>query len=70
MKLMKSVYTAIITPEDNMYVVLNPETGVTTQGETVKEALKNLEEAISLYLEETGEEKHLVSKPLITTIEV
>jgi predicted RNase H-like HicB family nuclease len=34
------------------YVALNPETGSTTQGETVDEALANLKEATALYLEE------------------
>jgi len=34
------------------YVAFNPETGTTTQGETVEEALVNLAEATGLYLEE------------------
>jgi len=34
------------------YVAFNPETGTTTQGETVEEALANLREATELYLEE------------------
>ena len=34
------------------YVAFNPETGTTTQGETVEEALTNLTEATGLYLEE------------------
>lgn len=33
------------------YVAFNPETGTTTQGETVEEALHNLREATELYLE-------------------
>ena len=47
---------------------MNPETGTTTQGETIDEALANLQEATELYLEEFP----LVSygKPLLTTIEV
>jgi predicted RNase H-like HicB family nuclease len=31
---------------------LNPETGTTTQGETVEEAVANLKEATALYLAE------------------
>ncbi len=31
---------------------MNPETGTTTQGESVEEALDNLREATALYLEE------------------
>ena len=34
------------------YVAYNPETGTTTQGDTIDEALGNLEEATELYLEE------------------
>lgn len=34
------------------FVALNPETGTTTQGESVEEALENLREATALYLEE------------------
>ncbi len=45
--------TAVLTPaEEGGYVALNPETGTTTQGETVEEALSNLKEATALYLTE------------------
>ena len=45
--------TAVLSPaEDGGYVALNPETGTTTQGETVEEALANLQEATALYLSE------------------
>lgn len=45
--------TAVLTPaEEGGYVALNPETGTTTQGETVEEALSNLREATALYLSE------------------
>ena len=44
--------TAVLTPaEEGGYIALNPETGTTTQGETVEEALANLREATTLYLE-------------------
>lgn len=50
---MKSVaYNAIITEETGGYVALNPEFDVASQGMTVEEALINLQEALSLYLEE------------------
>ena len=38
--------------EEGGYVALNPETGTTTQGETVEEAVANLREATALYLSE------------------
>ncbi len=41
--------TAVITPaEEGGFVALNPETGTTTQGETVEEAVANLKEATTL----------------------
>ncbi len=46
----------------------NPETGTTTQGETVEGALANLREATELYLEESPMESY--GSPLVTTIEV
>ena len=45
--------TAVLTPaEEGGYIALNPETGTTTQGETVEEAVDNLKEATALYLSE------------------
>jgi len=45
--------TAVLIPaEEGGYIALNPETGTTTQGETVEEALANLKEATALYLSE------------------
>ena len=43
--------TAVLTPaEEGGYVAFNPETGTTTQDETVEEAIANLQEATALYL--------------------
>jgi predicted RNase H-like HicB family nuclease len=43
--------TGVLTPaEEGGFVALNPETGTTTQGETVEEAIANLREATALYL--------------------
>ena len=45
--------TAVLTPaEEGGYVALNPETGTASQGETVEEAVANLQEATALYLSE------------------
>jgi predicted RNase H-like HicB family nuclease len=61
--------TAILTPaEEGGYVAFNPETGTTTQGESVNEAIANLKEATELYLEEFPIKSE--AKPLLTTFEV
>jgi predicted RNase H-like HicB family nuclease len=45
--------TAVLTPaEEGGFVAFNPETGTTTQGETIEEAVANLREAVELFLEE------------------
>lgn len=45
--------TAVLTPaEEGGFVALNPETGTTTQGETIEEAVTNLREATTLFLAE------------------
>ncbi len=63
------LFTAVLTPaEEGGYIALNPETGTTTQGETVPEALANLQEATALYLEEFP--THFSAHPLVTTFEV
>lgn len=47
----------IVWKEDNMYVIKEVVTGVTTQGKTIEEALTNIKEAVELYLEEMPEMK-------------
>ncbi len=61
--------TAVLIPaEEGGFVALNPETGTTSQGESIEEALANLQEATELYLKEFP----VVSfgKPFLTTFEV
>lgn len=43
---------AMVWQEDKTYVIKEVVTGVTTQGKTLKQAIKNIREAVSLYLEE------------------
>jgi len=46
------ILTAVLIPApEGGFTALNPETGTTTQGESVEEALANLREATELYLE-------------------
>ena len=45
--------TAVLLPApEGGFSALNPETGSTSQGDTVEEALANLREATELYVEE------------------
>ncbi len=61
--------SAVITEaEEGGFVALNPETGTTTQGETQEEAMENLKEATSLYLQEFP--MKIQTRPVITTFEV
>ena len=61
--------TAVLIPaEEGGFIALNPETGSTTQGESVPEAIANLREATELYLEEFPLQP--TGQPLVTTFEV
>jgi predicted RNase H-like HicB family nuclease len=63
------LFTAVLsTAEEGGYVAMNPETGTTTQGETVDGAITNLKEATSLYLEEFP--GTFSGHPLITTFDL
>ena len=45
--------SAVLTiAEEGGYIAYNPDTGTTTQGESIEDALDNLREATALYLEE------------------
>ena len=56
---------AIIWKEDDMYVIKDAILGITTQGKTIDEAMKNLREAIELYLEEFPEERERLKGYLV-----
>jgi predicted RNase H-like HicB family nuclease len=61
--------TAVLTPaEEGGFVAYNPETGTTSQGESIEEAIANLRIAVELYLEEFPIK--LGGAPLITSFEV
>ncbi|RJP46549.1 MAG: type II toxin-antitoxin system HicB family antitoxin [Desulfobacteraceae bacterium] len=62
------IFTAVVHKEDDLYVALCPEVGTASQGETFEEALKNLQEATELYLEEFPIEQ--TCRPILTTFEV
>ena len=62
--------TAIIYPGESKrwLVAFNPETGTTSQGRTVEQALANLKEATELYLEEKDSPQ--CAPAFLTTFEV
>ena len=61
--------SAVLTPAlEGGFVALNPETGTTTQGETIEEALVNLRDATQLYLEEFPHK--VTGRALLTTFQV
>jgi predicted RNase H-like HicB family nuclease len=61
--------TAVLTPaEEGGFVAYNPETGTTSQGENVEEAIASLREAVELYLEEFP--LRITGASLVTTIDV
>ncbi|MBI4427019.1 MAG: type II toxin-antitoxin system HicB family antitoxin [Candidatus Magasanikbacteria bacterium] len=58
--------------EGKFYVAYCAELGVTSQGETLEEAEKNLREAIELYLEDAPAENlaRYTEHPLIRTLDL
>jgi predicted RNase H-like HicB family nuclease len=65
--------TAIIEKEDNEFVSLCPELDIASQGHTVEEAKRNLEEALTLFFECASSEEikeNLSEEIYITPIEV
>lgn len=63
-----NLFTAIVQKEDDLYVAQCPEVGTASQGETIEEAIKNLQEATELYLEEFPMKQ--IARPFMTTFEV
>jgi len=62
-------FTAVLTPaEEGGFIALNPETGTTTQGDSIEEAIANLKEATSLYLEEFPDVT--CGHPVVTTFTI
>lgn len=58
----------LIPAKEGGFTAVNPETGTASQGETIEEALANLQEATELYLEEFPLEPQ--GRSLVTTMEV
>jgi len=66
---MRLLVNLIYDPEYKGYVADVPELpGCMSQGKSVDAALKNIKEAISLYLETVPKRKLMQIKPALTTI--
>ncbi len=61
--------TIYIQEEDNWYVATDVVSGVASQGKTIDESLKNLQEALSLYYED-NKPSEKEAPIFITTMEV
>ncbi|MDG6220870.1 MAG: type II toxin-antitoxin system HicB family antitoxin [Candidatus Thermoplasmatota archaeon] len=68
MKVSKKL-SAVIHKEGKWYVSLCPELDVASQGRTIEAAVKNLQEAAELYLEDE-DIKLPESSPIVTMFEV
>ena len=60
-------FTAIIKKGEKQFVALCPELDVVSQGYTIEESLKNLKEAVELYIEEMGVPEGVSSEEILVT---
>ncbi len=70
---MKKKFTAIIEREGDGFVSLCPELDVASQGDTIDEAKKNLQEALALFFETASSEEikiRLHEEVYVTQVEV
>jgi len=65
---MNRLFSAVIHQEDDLYVAECPEVGTVSQGATLEDAVRNLQEATELYLEEFPQAE--APRPFLTTFEV
>ena len=60
-------FTAIIKKGEKQFVALCPELDVVSQAYSIEEALKNLKEAVELYIEEMGVPQGAGSEDIFVT---
>lgn len=61
-------YNVIIQKEENWYVAKCIDNNIASQGKTIEEAIKNLKEALELYMQD--EEPVKPKEIFVTTLEV
>ena len=63
--------SAVVWREEGLYVALCPELDVARQGKSVEKALRNLKEALELYLDaEDVKKPSRVEAPIVTLVKV
>ena len=70
---MKRQLTAIIERENDGYVSLCPELDIASQGASIEQARKNLQEALELFFESASEEeikRRMHDEVYVTQVEV
>ncbi|HOD82082.1 MAG: hypothetical protein BWX88_01639 [Planctomycetes bacterium ADurb.Bin126] len=65
---MPRTFIAVLHQEGETFVADCPELGTVSQGPSIEEAVRNLQEATELYLEELPAKQ--THRPLVTTFEV
>ncbi|KYK35175.1 MAG: hypothetical protein AYK19_22500 [Theionarchaea archaeon DG-70-1] len=63
-------YHAVISKEKDWIVAVCPEVDVASEGKTVEEAMKNLKEAVELYLEDENLESLTIKEIQVKTLEI
>jgi predicted RNase H-like HicB family nuclease len=64
-------FSSVVTREGKWYVANCPELEIASQGKTVELALKNLREAIELYLkDEDAKAPEVDYRPMVTVVKV
>jgi predicted RNase H-like HicB family nuclease len=63
-------YHAVLSQEKDWIVAVCPEVDVASEGKTVEEAMKNLKEAVELYLEDEDVESLPIKKVQVKTLEI
>ncbi|MFB3888355.1 MAG: type II toxin-antitoxin system HicB family antitoxin [Candidatus Bathyarchaeia archaeon] len=65
-----ATFSAVVWQEGKMQVAWCPELDIASQGKDIEQALKNLREAVELYLEDEDAKMPGGKSPMVTTLSV